>query len=432
MNQRLLGVVFALAFAVAACGGNTAETTTAAPTASSTTTASTQTTISTTPSSSTTLAPTTTTTTVIAKDILDYGQWILVLASLPTDEFTLEDAAARTPEVAGSRVLLSDDYPSLNAGYWVVYTGPFPEDPTTSTCPDDRPEDFTCYPRFVGDVAVALPNIVIWTETGIRQVSPTTGEYVGDPVDLDAGGIFIDRFTVTQDSGTAYYGVGWEDFWYSCEASRGTVARVDLSTGLTDIAYPGYNPQISPDGSLIAVIDSSECVPDPAQEGWWLTPFDQIQIYQLSQGIAVPVATLQMEGPMAIDNRDREVSDLFWIDNRTLLVFQWDGTVRQVSIDQPNLDDAPIIDRSETIQFPVTVVGQDIFYAAENTSGDGSTRLYRRNLTTGGVTATDITTDAWIVGSTNGTNYVIVESTTIYVNGEFLVDLGAEIWAVGW
>ncbi|VAW06280.1 hypothetical protein MNBD_ACTINO02-2568, partial [hydrothermal vent metagenome] len=131
MNQRLLGVVFVLAFAVAACGGNTAETTTAAPTASSTTTVSTQTTISTTPSSSTTLAPGTTTTTVIAKDILDYGQWILVLASLPTDEFTLEDAAARTPEVEGSRVLLSDDYPSLNAGYWVVYTGPFPEDPTT-------------------------------------------------------------------------------------------------------------------------------------------------------------------------------------------------------------------------------------------------------------------------------------------------------------
>ncbi len=364
--------------------------------------------------------------------MLEYGQWILVLASLPVDEFSLKDAAARTPEVDGSRVLLSSDYPSLNAGYWVVYAGPFPEEPTTSACPDDRPEDFTCYPRFVGEAAVALPNIVVWTETGIRQISAVTGEYVGGSAELDPGGIFVDRFAIAEDTGTVYYGVGWEDFWYSCEASRGTVARVDLSTGLTDVAYPGYNPQISPDGSLIAMIDSSECVPDPAQEGWWLTPFDQIQIYQLSQGVAVPVASLQLEGPMDLDNRDREVSNMFWLDNRTLLVFQWDGTVRRVSIDQPNLDTAPIVDRSETIRFPVTVVGQDVFYAAENTSGPDSTRLYRRNLTTGEVTATDITTDAWIIGSTNGADYVIVESTNIYINGELLVDLGAEIWAVGW
>ncbi len=430
MNRLLLGSLFGLALAVAACGGNaTDSTTTAAPAAPSSTVVSITPTSSTT---STTSPPATTTTTMLEKDVLDFGQWILVLASLPIDEFTLEDAAARAPEVEGSRVLLSDDYPSLNAGYWVVYAGPFPDNPTTSACPDNRPEDFTCYPRFVGDVTVAMPNIVIWTETGIRQVSVVTGEFVGGGAELDPGGIFVDRFTVTEDAGAAYYGVGWEDYWYSCEASRGTVARVDLSTGLSDIAYPGYNPQISPDGSLIAMIDSSECVPDPAQEGWWLTPFDQIQIYQLSQGVAVPVASLQLEGPMDLDNRDLEVSNMFWLDNRTLLVFQWDGTVRRVSIDQPNLDNAPIVDRSETIRFPVTVVGQDVFYAAENTSGPDSTRLYRRNLTTGEVTATDITTDAWIIGSTNGFDYVIVESTNIYINGELLVDLGAEIWAVGW
>jgi hypothetical protein len=431
MNRRLLGIVFGLAFAVAACGGSAAGSTTTAPAASSSTAVSTSLPPTTTPETSTTSPPsTTTTTTVLEKDVLEYGQWVLVLASLPIDEFSLEDAAARTPEVDGSRVLLSNDYPSLNAGYWVVYAGPFPENPTTSACPQDRPEDFTCYPRFVGDLAVALPNIVIWTETGIRQVNALTGEYVGVSGDLDPGGIFIDRFAVNQEEQVAFFGVGWEDFWYSCEASRGTVSRADLSTGLTDVAYPGYNPQLSPDGSLIAVIDASECVPDPAQDGWWLTPFDQVQIYRLSQGIALPVATLQLPGPTEVG--DREVSDIYWVDDQTLLVFQRDGTVRRASIDRPNLEAAPIIDRSETIRFPVTVVGQDVYYTDDNTSSDGSTRLYRRNLMTGAVAETDITTDAWIIGATNGSDYVIVESTNIYVNGTFLVDLGAEIWAVGW
>lgn len=428
MSRRLLGFVFGLAFAVAACGGTTGDTTTtSAPVASSSTTATPPPPTS---ATSTTDTPSTTTTTVIEKDVLDYGQWILVLASLPIDEFTLEDAAARTPEIDGSRVLLSSDYPSLNAGYWVVYAGPFPENPTTSACPEDRPEDFTCYPRFVGDVAVALPNIVVWTETGIRQIDALTGEYVGVSADLDAGGIFIDRFAVDHDEQVAFFGVGWEDYWYSCEASRGTVSRANLSTGLTDIAYPGYNPQLSPDGSLIAIIDASECVPDPAQDGWWLTPFDQVQIYRLSEGIALPVATLELAGPMEVG--DREVSDVYWADNQTLLVFQRDGTVRRASIDQSSLDDAPILDRSETIRFPVTVVGQDVYYTDDNSSDDGAMRLYRRNLSTGEVTATDVTTDTWIIGSTNGNDYVIVESTNIYVNGEFLVDLGAEIWAVGW
>lgn len=76
--------------------------------------------------------PTSTTTTsappvVIAVGDLDTPAWVVVVGSGSSQASARATAAsaARAGHAAG--VLHSDDYPSLNAGLWVAYTGPYPD-----------------------------------------------------------------------------------------------------------------------------------------------------------------------------------------------------------------------------------------------------------------------------------------------------------------
>ena len=437
MSRQLIGILIALTVFTAACGA-TVGTTTTTPTVTTTSTTSVpETTVAPTTQpvadDTATSVPATSTTVEPVDDVLDFGQWILVLASLATDEFDQADAAARTRDIEGSNVLLSDDYPSLNAGYWVVYAGPYDVDPTVSACPADLPAAFTCYPRFIGETANAAGNIVVQLPEGIRQIDPTTGEFVGNLLPFSLEASWYDRFTVTNDGSAAFYGLGEEDFWFDCESSRGTVERVDLITGKTDQVYPGRYPQISPDGTRIAVIDASECIPDPAESQFVLTLADQVQIYDLSQGVAIPVTTFEIEGPIDPNDLGRTIADVHWLDNDTLLVFQASATVLRVELDsQTVVTDGLAIAQSEDFVFPTAIVGFDVYFSDVNLTGPGISRLYRRNVITGDKTPTDITTDSWIIGSANGDDVVFTTFGRVYINGELLTDLGGEILTIGW
>ena len=58
------------------------------------------------------------------------GEWIVVIASEATEA---EADTVAADMVAGGHpadVLRSDDYPSLNPGFWVVFAGPYPDSST--------------------------------------------------------------------------------------------------------------------------------------------------------------------------------------------------------------------------------------------------------------------------------------------------------------
>lgn len=79
--------------------------------------------------------------------------WIVVLNSLATWEYDRVGAAARATGYRSqgieAHVLLSDDYSSLNAGYWVVYTGQFASDPLAAAhCRSIRWAAPECYQRY--------------------------------------------------------------------------------------------------------------------------------------------------------------------------------------------------------------------------------------------------------------------------------------------
>lgn len=84
-----------------------------------------------------------------------YGTWVVILASIDTTQYSLDyaESTARAHETDGVDValLLSDLYPSLNPGYWVVYSGVFlSESPARQHCLALRETGIDCYQRYLG------------------------------------------------------------------------------------------------------------------------------------------------------------------------------------------------------------------------------------------------------------------------------------------
>lgn len=79
-----------------------------------------------------------------------FDSWTVIVASLPVEEFTSAEALALLQEMdpPDGGVLLSSDYPSLNPGYWVVYSGIFDVDGRASEHCASLP--FDCYHRYLG------------------------------------------------------------------------------------------------------------------------------------------------------------------------------------------------------------------------------------------------------------------------------------------
>lgn len=84
-----------------------------------------------------------------------YGSWVVILRSVPVDD-PIDIAVDHAQELRAAGieafVFRSDEFPSLNAGYWVVYTGEFADsDPAAQRCRELAEFVENCYQRFVGD-----------------------------------------------------------------------------------------------------------------------------------------------------------------------------------------------------------------------------------------------------------------------------------------
>ena len=85
----------------------------------------------------------------------------VILASMPTKAAADQKlAAAKAAGITGAAILHSDDFPTLNSGYWVVFDGQYDSiDQAQSQAAGDRGKgEFTdAYPRFVSKDPNAKP-----------------------------------------------------------------------------------------------------------------------------------------------------------------------------------------------------------------------------------------------------------------------------------
>ncbi|MEO1060849.1 MAG: hypothetical protein AAFZ07_05475 [Actinomycetota bacterium] len=123
--------------------------------------------------------------------------------------------------------------------------------------------------------------------TRIVEVDVATGQVLRDlaTIDLEASG--IGRLQVTPDRQAVYFTQGWEDSWFSCESSLPVIQFVDASGGPSEpvAVGNGASPRLSPDGSRLAYLAASRCVPDPQNPAnWVLTPLDTVVVRDLATG----------------------------------------------------------------------------------------------------------------------------------------------------
>jgi cell division septation protein DedD len=146
-----------VAIALAAATDNATKTTAAAPTQTAPAPGSAP--ADTTPTASTpTPAPTTPSATGWPPG---KSAFTVILASMPTKAAADQKlAAAKAAGITGAAILHSDDFPTLNSGYWVVFDGQYDSvDQAQSQASSDRGKgEFTdAYPRFVSKDPNAKP-----------------------------------------------------------------------------------------------------------------------------------------------------------------------------------------------------------------------------------------------------------------------------------
>ncbi|MBT8213275.1 MAG: hypothetical protein KJN71_09025 [Acidimicrobiia bacterium] len=269
--MRRVALLAAIAIAATACSGTTDSATTTAESVA-TTTSTTEPATTTATSTTTVATSTTTTTTTVPSGPLGpppFQTWTVIVASLDVDTTSEAEAVDQWKSLVGDRpdsgVLLSDNYPSLNPGYWVVFAGEFDTElAATGLCADLQGESLACYHRWLGSASAMAEEVLVYggdADPGWFYVRTATG--ATRPV--------YDRFfeasgpghpSITADGSEMYFTVGYEDYWFSCELTIGEIRRLDFATGEELVVAAGLYPSAHPSAQILAYASDDECFED--------------------------------------------------------------------------------------------------------------------------------------------------------------------------
>jgi hypothetical protein len=399
----------------------------------------------TTVASSTTPAPTTTTVPPMLADPPPFDRWTAILASLPVDEY--DDAAAAeeafTYASAEPGLLRSDDYPSLNPGYWVVFSGDFAtQKEALAHCRMLQEDDVFCYHRYLGEAPVLVAGrsegtLVAWVDGVLAVVDAADGGVVEAVTDayLD-GGVDPGTLELGTDGTGAYFSVGFEDSWFSCEASAGRIDYVDLTSGEASEISVGIAPRLSPDGSRLAYVASSNCVPDPEDDrGAVVSYYDTVAVLDLVTG------RVQTWGPSPGAARSPEslIASLAWNANgAAIFVAMEAGPLRRVdtNVGAP-IDATPALGRGRAdVDFGAWILegidaGSGRLVAVEVDYAAGRSRVIELDPASGEVLQQRRWRDGEWIARLDGTRTALLLSSPGVVTGAPVGDLGPDPFFTG-
>lgn len=191
-----------------------------------------------------------------------------------------------------------------------------------------------CYPRYLGiDPAqpIGRPHgmaLALDEEADLVAVSLETGEVIRTISQGFGGdGRYPGVPQLHRSGTTAYYSIGVEDSWFSCEASDGQLVAMDLTTGRATEIGSGYSPRISPDGRSLLYLAASDCLPDPEEPAnFVITPIDTVVIRDLDTGRESRHA---ISAPDGLDyGVDYDLWSATWSASGGFFVLGTDGAIR--------------------------------------------------------------------------------------------------------
>lgn len=218
------------------------------------------------------------------------------------------------------------------------------------------------------------------TDLGLVEVDVATGDIVATVDDFfSIDGVFRGNIRLTTDRSTIYFSEGYEDSWYACETSVGSLGVIDVATAAIDVLGRGTGLELAPDETQFAYIDSETCLPDPQQPDFWvLTPYDRAVVRDMATGDEIVVETSP-----APDSYDSP-SAVRWADlhaDGSLLVQLESGDVHRIppGTSGGTIQDSPIA--FTTAATPWELVGDRMI--ATLFGAEGSSDLMSFDITTG-------------------------------------------------
>ena len=258
------------------------------------------------------------------------------------------------------------------------------------------------------------------TDLGLDEVEVATGSTtrVIDPF-FGGDGVFRGGLRASPDRTVLYFSEGYEDWWYACESSIGSIGSIDVASGTVTTIDVGGSVQLSPDGSTIVNLDSETCLPDPQQPDLWvLTPYDRVIVRDVVGGSLTEYVTATppdgYEAPSAIRWADMAADG-------SVLVQTAAGEIHRIPAGATGaIQDFPVV--ATTDASPWEVVGETIiatFFGAE-----GSSDLVTVSLVDGGVTPL-ASAEVYMAVGVDDVGHVIAAA-----DGEITVEPGADVTVV--
>lgn len=201
------------------------------------------------------------------------------VASTPTDP---TPSTAETTTTSTTTTVVADTTTTVPESTTTV------ESSTTTAPTTVAPTTTTAAPTATlpGPAPTPPGNAFVASDDTLVQVDVATGAPVATLGELFNGdGLYRGDLRLSPDGASLWFSEGYEDGWYGCESSVGSFGRVDIATGAIELVGRGIGPEPSPDGALLAYIDSTLCLPDPENpEFWVLTPYDRVVVRDLATG----------------------------------------------------------------------------------------------------------------------------------------------------
>ncbi len=126
--------------------------------------------------------------------------------------------------------------------------------------------------------------------------------------------------------GSGVYVSHWiEDYWYSCDSSFPELQYIDFATGERETIGSGDFARPSPDGTRLAYLAASKCIPDPSNPANWVVAvLDTVVVRDLATG-----DELRYTDPTILENfaatggdgglQDEGLSGLVWTGGNHLI-----------------------------------------------------------------------------------------------------------------
>lgn len=272
----------------------------------------------------------------------------------------------------------------------------------------------------------------------VVEIDLDTGQLVGTLAMLDAEATYYGAPQLNWDGSAIYVSEDVEDRWFSCESSPGAIRRVDLTTGETKIIATGTDPKVSPDGTKLAYLAASQCIPDVYSsnpDDFVLTIYDSVVIRDLSTGdertwVDEDLAALikaEGEGQEPSDLGEGQLSGLAWVSADVVAVgnVRLDArTLRVIRTAAGNTVETGTV--GETLGYNDEVVG--FVVAVSINPGRVTLSVGRENGTWERLYPAAFTTVAF-----DGTldNLALLDGRTLYVDGR-TVELDVDLVGFDW